>query len=351
MAISISEANNYASARDKYKFTAVLGEGSFGTVFRATDTTKIEVVAIKIVKVKRSILEFIFRRRAQSLNDAEEEATMLVRLEHENIVALKDFYKFEKLQVAGIAMVMEFCPNGNLQVFLEKSAQNQKRLDPPIRMKWYKQLSTALQFIHAKGIVHRDLKPPNILLDSDNNIKVADVGLAKTAWDIKSQCNELPQDSTFYHYMSTRTGTPAYMAPEVWNEHYQMSSDIFSLGLIFAMIAEVPNPPIPFARCESNDNWLGLLMYKYPQSRTDSPTKIFVYHLELEHISSDEIKLFNDMLQYKYRNRPTASRVIQRIQKIEDTLKRKDKPDEPEPPPPPPDGEQPIGWLQWCGIQ
>ena len=353
MAISISEVNSYASARDKYTFRSVLGEGSFGTVFRATDNTANEEVAIKIVKVKKSVLEFIFRRKAQSLNDAKEEATMLVRLEHENIVALKDFYEFEKLQVAGIAMVMEFCPNGNLQVFLEKSAQNQKRLDPPLRIKWYKQLSTALQFIHSKGIVHRDLKPPNILLDSDNNIKVADVGLAKTAWDIKSQCNELPQDSTFYHYLSTRTGTPAYMAPEVWNEHYQMSSDIFSLGLIFAMIAEVPNPPIPYARYESNNDCLGLLMYKYPRSHTDPPTDLFVHHLELEHISSDEIKLFNDMLQYKYHNRPTALGVIKQIQKIEDSLKRKDKPDEPEPPPPPPDEEQSDGWLQYiyCVIQ
>ena len=320
MAISISEATSYASARDKYTFTSVLGEGSFGTVFKATDNTENKVVAIKIVKVKKSVLEFIFRRKAQSLNDAKEEATILVQLEHENIVALKEFYEFkEKLQVAGIAMVMEFCPNGNLQDFLEMTAQNQKRLDPPLRMKWYKQLSTALQFIHAKGIVHRDLKPPNILLDSNNNIKVADVGLAKTVWDVKSLCNELPQDcqdKTFLQYISTRTGTPAYMAPEVWNEHYQISSDIFSLGLIFAMIAEVPNPPIPYARYESNNDCLGSLMYKYPQSRTVSPTELFVP--SLKHISSDERQLLNDMLQYEHHNRPTASEVIQQIQKIEE---------------------------------
>ena len=357
MAVLISEATRYASSRDKYKFTSVLGEGSFGTVFRATDNTTNEVVAIKIVKAKKSVLEFLLRRKAQSLNDAKEEATMLVRLEHENIVALKESYEFEKLKVAGIAMVMEFCQNGNLQNFLEKSAHNQKRLNPPLRMKWYKQLSTALQFIHTKGIVHRDLKPHNILLDRDNNIKVADVGVAKTVWEAKSQCNELPQNLTFYQYMSTNAGTPAYMAPEVYNKHYQMSSDIFSLGLIFAMIAEVPNPPIPCARWKSNDNWLGSLMYEYPQSRTVSPTKLFVHHLELEHISSDEIQLMNDMLQYKYHIRPTASEVIKRIQKIEEEeekkkkRKEKPKPPPPPPPPPPPDEEQPIGWLQWCGIQ
>ena len=54
-----------------------------------------------------------------------------------------------------------------------------------------------------------------------------------------------------HQYMSTVTGTPPYMLPKVWQGHYYMSSDVFSLGLIFVVLLEVPDTPIP------NYHWQG----------------------------------------------------------------------------------------------
>lgn len=320
--ITVPEANNYATDDKRYSFVSLLGQGSFGTVLKARDDRENEDVAIKIVKARKSIMAIILRRKSSTLDDAKQEVDMLIQLQHQNIVSLKAFYEFkEKRGIIGLAMVMEFCGKGNLQTYLETAASAGERPDIPLRMHWYKQLSIGLNFIHTKGIVHRDLKPPNILLDYDNNIKIADVGLAKTVWDVKSQCNELPEDTTFHRYMSTITGTPAYMAPEVWEEHYQMTSDVFSLGLIFIMIAEVPSRPIPLAQWASNEDCVGVIMYKYPPSDDLIPTHIL--HPPLQHSVVSEVKLYDDMLQHDFHKRPSMEEVVQRVEEIGKEYERK----------------------------
>ena len=61
----------------------------------------------------------------------------------------------------------------------------------------------------------------NILVDSNYNLKIGDVGLAKAIWDIESDSGE-HKDMTFERYMSSVAGTPLYMAPEVWRGEYHL---------------------------------------------------------------------------------------------------------------------------------
>jgi serine/threonine protein kinase len=105
------------------------------------------------------------------------------------------------------------------------------------------------------------------------------------------------------------------MAPEVWGERYQMSSDIFSLALIFIMITEVPNPPLPQGKWEDKNDCIGLLMYKYTgAAQVKDPTTLITP--PLQYSSDREVTLFNKMLQHDYHKRPQMGVVINEVNKM-----------------------------------
>ena len=77
---------------------------------------------------------------------------------------------------------MEYCPGGNLQKHLEGLAVRGERISEEGYLSWFKQFASALAFIHHKDFAHRDLKLENILIGCDGQLKVADVGIAKTLY-------------------------------------------------------------------------------------------------------------------------------------------------------------------------
>ena len=143
-----------------------------------------------------------------------------MNLQHANVIVHQDHFKFKiALQKSGFAIVMDYCSKGNLQSHLEQLIDHHIRSLNFTKKEKCQQLATALEFIHQQNVVHRDLKPENILVDDAENLKVADVGIAKAL------CDE--QGTSVQEYMQTFAGTPLYMAPEVWEGHYTKSSDIF----------------------------------------------------------------------------------------------------------------------------
>ena len=118
---------------------------------------------------------------------------------------------------------MEYCENGSLEAkYLANSEIDTWR--------FLSAMSSALEYIHAKGIIHRDIKPQNILCKrrSDGKIvlKMADFGIAKL----------LNRQHYGQFYASTCIGTATYMSPEALNsffgERYGKSADIWSLGAL-----------------------------------------------------------------------------------------------------------------------
>jgi len=117
---------------------------------------------------------------------------------------------------------MEYAEGGELMDLLQKygkcSEVNAKRL--------FKELVSAVAYLHSEKIAHRDLKPENILLDIEGNIKLSDFGLARVA-DSNSM-------------MTTFCGTPQYIAPEVIKlgnkSAYTPAVDMWSLGCILFLI-------------------------------------------------------------------------------------------------------------------
>src|ERR1051326_5424641 len=191
-----------------YKILEKLGEGGMGIVYKAQDTKLDRVVALK------------FLPHALSANEAEQsrfiqEARAAATLNHPNVCTIYRIDEFEGQQF----IEMEYVDGDTLR----RKVPVQK-IDEALR--YAIQIGEALQEAHTRGIVHRDIKCENIMLNSKNQIKVMDFGLAKLKGSLKLTRT------------SSTVGTLAYMAPEqIQGGEVDARSDIFSYGIVlFEMI-------------------------------------------------------------------------------------------------------------------
>jgi serine/threonine protein kinase len=191
----------------RFEVRTVLGQGSFGRVYRAYDPQLEREVALKVPKFTADDPELV--------NRFLEEARAAGRLRHPNIVAVfengqaGDNYYIASEYVAGMA----------LSERLSK--------DPPGFRKaarWVCDLASALAYAHTAQVIHRDIKPGNILIDRAGRPQLTDFGLAKRAGaDATRTIN------------GTVLGTPAYMAPEQARGELAAvgpHSDQYSLGVV-----------------------------------------------------------------------------------------------------------------------
>lgn len=192
-----------------YSAEKVIGNGSFGVVFRATVVQTGEVVAIKkVLQDKR------FKNR---------ELQVMRQLDHPNIVQLKHcFYSNgDSADELYLNLVLEFVPETVYRVI--RSYQKSKEIVPVLYTKLYVfQLCRALGYIHSLGICHRDIKPQNLLLNPvDHTLKLCDFGSAKM----------LVQGEPNVSYICSRF----YRAPELifGSTEYTTAIDIWSLGCVF----------------------------------------------------------------------------------------------------------------------
>lgn len=141
----------------------VLGEGTYGKVYKARSTRTNEWVAMKQMKLDA--------QEEGVPSTAIREIALLKELSHQNVVKLLDvFCKPNKL-----VLVFEFLEN-DLKKYMK--ALN-GRLTPSTVKNFAFQLCRGVEFCHANRIIHRDLKPQNLLIDNRMKLKIADFGLAR----------------------------------------------------------------------------------------------------------------------------------------------------------------------------
>ncbi|KAG2851137.1 Serine/threonine protein kinase [Phytophthora cactorum] len=169
-----------------YRLGKTLGIGSFGKVKLAEHDITGHKVAIKILN----------RNKIRSLDMSEKvrrEITLLRKMRHPHIIRL-----YEVIDTpTDIFMVLEYIAGGELFDYIVSKG----RLAPEEARHFFHQIISGVEYCHFHRIVHRDLKPENLLLDADNNIKIADFGLSNSM-----------EDGDF---LRTSCGSPNYAAPEV----------------------------------------------------------------------------------------------------------------------------------------
>ena len=188
-----------------YQLLEQVGVGGQGVVWSALDEVNSRVVAIKfneIPKTDREIIEdMTFERQAGKL----------IALHHPNILTILDMGLAGQLRY----LVSPFITGGSLTDKLKPGA-----LPVGTTLRFARQISSALDYLHGEEIVHRDLKPGNILLDLSQTVYVSDFGLARVV-------------SATTSAMHTGRGTPPYAPPEQHTMGKMLpQSDIFSFGIM-----------------------------------------------------------------------------------------------------------------------
>ncbi|NXO61901.1 NEK2 kinase, partial [Phainopepla nitens] len=176
------------------------------------------------------------------------EVNLLRELRHPNIVRYYD--RIIDRSSTTLYIVMEYCDGGDLASLIAKCAKERhvKRargahfLDESFILRVLTQLTLALRECHRRSdggvTVHRDLKPANVFLDSKQNVKLGDFGLARI----------LHRDTRF---ATTFVGTPYYMSPEQMNYmSYNEKSDIWSLGCLMYELCALSPPFTAFSQKE-----------------------------------------------------------------------------------------------------
>lgn len=154
----------------KYRLDRKLGQGSFGQVWLATDTTIDSQVALKVLPAE-------FSRVAQIL----EEARNGHKVNHTNLLKIysADIVQTSIVGVAIVTIAQEYHENGTV----ESELNSLNFLPLPRLLKILKDILLGLEYLHNGGIIHNDIKPGNILLDNHGNGILADYGISGVSVD------------------------------------------------------------------------------------------------------------------------------------------------------------------------
>lgn len=223
-----------------------LGQGGFGTVSLVKDAATAELLALKDIECGQN---------PTAITSALAEITALRSLSHPSIIKVIAADHFsERSGIPHVRILMEYCSGGNLNDRLARPGY-----DPMKNLKWMRQITDALAYLHSRNTVHRDLKPENVLLTDQVNedIKLADFGLARKYIALRQANTEL---NDAQYYMQTGVGTLHFLAPEVFAGHYTEKSDVFSLGVLFYAIVErcfvqLPNGKRMYGAFVSTSTW------------------------------------------------------------------------------------------------
>lgn len=243
----------------------LLGEGGFGKALLCRRKVDGEFFVIKQVDLRQY--------EQGKVEDALVEVKNLIILtNHPNIVAIEDCF----VESYYLCIVQEFCSGGDLH---KKILAQQGRPIPETEvMRYFVQITCALEFMHNHKIMHRDMKCLNIFLQK-GNVKVGDFGISKQL----DSSNQLCQ---------TIIGTPAYFPPEFWLQRkYNWKVDIWGLGCILYELLTLHRP------FDSNEHLPENILYSQCK-----PISSFY---------SENIRLLvSKLLEKNPNNRPTASQIL-----------------------------------------
>jgi WD40 repeat protein len=186
-----------------YQLIQLLGRGSFADVYLGEHVHLTTQAAIKVLDM---------RLTDDDMSDFLKEARIIARLKHPSIIQVLEFGVERNIPF----LVMEYAPNGSLRGRFPKGS----RLPAEDIQPYVMQIASALQHAHDEKLIHRDVKPENMLLGINDEVLLADFGIAVVAHSSRTQS------------MQGVAGTVAYMAPEQLRGMPVKASDQYALAAV-----------------------------------------------------------------------------------------------------------------------
>ncbi|XP_049328394.1 maternal embryonic leucine zipper kinase isoform X2 [Astyanax mexicanus] len=258
-------AENASELLKYYEVYETIGSGGFAKVKLGRHILTGEKVAIKIMEKKDL---------GDDLPRIKTEIDAMKNLSHQHVCRL-----YHVIETSSkIYMVLEYCPGGELFDYIVAK----DRLSEEETRVFFRQIVSALAYVHSQGYAHRDLKPENLLIDEDHNLKLIDFGLCAK-----------PKGGLGYELM-TCCGSPAYAAPELiqGKSYIGSEADVWSMGvLLFALLCGY----LPF----DDDNCM-VLYRKITRGHYDNP----------RWLSPGSVLLLNQMMQVEPKRRLSVRQLL-----------------------------------------
>jgi len=219
----------------KWMKGALIGQGSFGSVYLALHAITGELLAVKQVEAPSPNANNANDAKKKSMIDAlKREIGLLRELQHPNIVQ----YLGCSSSAEYLNIFLEYVPGGSVQTMLNSYGA----LKEPLVRSFVRQIVTGLAYLHDRDIIHRDIKGANILVDNKGGIKISDFGISK-----KIEASNLLSGAGTNKNRPSLQGSVFWMAPEVVKQtSYTRKADIWSLG---CLVIEMMTGNHPYPDC------------------------------------------------------------------------------------------------------
>ena len=311
--VDVKQANRWATKDGCYYFEKKLSQGSFGTVMQALRRNQIAEVKLFIHLVRLPGGGTLKLSNAKGLG----------ALKHNSLLRVFELYEcYEEkptkmaLQIhsapppEAIGIVCEYCPSGNLVDYLRSY-----RLGERTRLRWYEDLAQGLAYLHQQGLLHWELHPGNVWI-KDDQLKLAGAGLGSVCWEHerRNKASSFAYTQNYAQYVSELQSCKPYLPPEVWRGRYDVYSEIFSLGMLYLLLSEAPDEGCHYAKWANETEFVGVLLHRCLPARTVNPTHLL--SPPVSYARTQEVKLFNQMLQFESSARPSIDVVLKAVQDI-----------------------------------
>uniref|UniRef100_UPI00358FF331 maternal embryonic leucine zipper kinase isoform X2 n=1 Tax=Myxine glutinosa TaxID=7769 RepID=UPI00358FF331 len=256
---------DYEELLKDYDVWETIGTGGFAKVKLAQHKLTGEKVAVKIMEKEEL---------GADLPRVQTEIAAMKNLSHQHVCTLYQVIETSKR----IFMVLEYCPGGELFDYIV----SKDRLEESEARVFFRQIVSAVAYVHGQGFAHRDLKPENLLIDENHNLKLIDFGLcAKPKGGLECR-------------LQTCCGSPAYAAPELIRGKAYIGSeaDLWSMGvLLYALLCGF----LPF-----DDENVVVLYRKIQRGKYELPSWL----------SSSSVQLLNQLLQVEPKQRISIKELL-----------------------------------------